>query len=62
MRRVEGLPADLPEAARRYLDALPAGRIVGFSMAPLDVTGVPAWKVALFLDDVETLPGNMRAG
>ncbi len=62
MRRVDGLPADLPEAARRYLDALPPGRVVGFSMAPLDRTGVPAWKVALFLDDGETLPGNMPSG
>ena len=49
--RIEGLPADLPEPARAYLDALPPGRIVGFPLAPLDRTGVPAWKTALFLDD-----------
>ena len=61
MRRVEGLPADLPDAGRLYLDAFPPGRIVGFSMAPLDRTGVPAWKVALFLDD-PTLPGAMPSG
>lgn len=61
MRRVEGLPADLPEAARAYLAALPAGRVVGFPMTSLDRTGVPAWKVALFLDDA-TLPGAMPSG
>ena len=62
MRRVEGLPADLPDAARAYLDALPPGRVVGFSTAPLDRTGVPAWKVGLFLDETDTLPGNMPSG
>ncbi len=62
MRQVEGLPADLPDAARAYLDALPAGRVVGFSMAPLDRTGVPAWKVGLFLDDAAALPGAMPSG
>ena len=62
MRAVEGLPADLPEAARAYLDALPPGRIVGFAMTPLDRTGVPAWKVALFLDDATALPGAMPSG
>ncbi len=62
MRRVEGLPADLPDAARAYLDALPLGRIVGFPLAPLDGTGVPAWKTALFLDERDTLPGNMPSG
>ncbi|MGI3898877.1 MAG: YcaO-like family protein [Janthinobacterium lividum] len=56
------LPADLPEAARRYIDALPAGRIVGFPMTPLDATDVPAWKVGLFLDDVHGLPGAMPSG
>ncbi len=57
-----GLPADLPDAARAYVEALPKGRLVGFPMAALDRTGVPAWKVALFLDDVEALPGNMPSG
>ena len=61
MRAVEGLPADLPDAARAYLDALPTGRVVGFSMAPLDRTGVPAWKVGLFLDD-DRFPGAMPSG
>ncbi|WP_375460596.1 YcaO-like family protein [uncultured Enterovirga sp.] len=62
MRRIEGLPADLPDAAHAYLAALPPGRIVGFPLAPLDRTGVPAWKTALFLDDAESLPGNMPSG
>ena len=62
MRPIQGLPADLPEAARAYLDALPPGRVVGFSMAPLDRTGVPAWKVGLFLDEAASLPGNMPSG
>jgi ribosomal protein S12 methylthiotransferase accessory factor len=62
LRPIEGLPAHLPDAARAYLDALPPGRIVGFSMSPLDRTGVPAWKVALFLDDSRDLPGAMPSG
>ncbi len=56
------LPADLPEAARRYIDGLPSGRFVGFPMTPLDTTGVPAWKVGLFLDDVHGLAGAMPSG
>jgi ribosomal protein S12 methylthiotransferase accessory factor len=62
MRRIEGLPSDLPDAARAYLDALPPGRIVGFPLAPLDRTGIPAWKTALFLDDASEMPGNMPSG
>ena len=56
------LPADLPEAARRYIDALPPGRFVAFPMTPLDRTGVPAWKVGLFLDDPQGLAGAMPTG
>ncbi|HKG77247.1 MAG TPA: YcaO-like family protein [Beijerinckiaceae bacterium] len=59
---MRGLPNDLPDAARAYLDALPKGRTIGFPLTPLDRTGVPAWKVALFLDDAERLPGNMPSG
>ena len=62
MRRIEGLPAELPEAARAYLAALPPGRVVAFPLAPLDRTGVPAWKAALFLEDASSLPGNMPSG
>ena len=60
--RVEGLPADLPDAARMYIEALPAGRLIGFPLTPLDRTGVPVWKVALFLDESAHLPGNMPSG
>ena len=56
------LPADMPEAALRYIDALPLGRYVGFPMTPLDATGVPAWKVGLFLDAAHGLPGAMPSG
>ncbi len=56
------LPSDLPEAARRYIAALPAGRFVGFPMTPLDRTGVAAWKVGLFLEDALALPGAMPSG
>ncbi|WP_245572987.1 YcaO-like family protein [Lichenihabitans psoromatis] len=59
---VTGLPEDLPDAARAYIEGLPQGRLVGFPMTGLDRTGVPAWKVALFLDDAGTLPGNMPSG
>ena len=59
---ITGLPADLPYAARAYLEALPKGRIVGFPITGLDRTGVPAWKVALFIDDAGKLPGNMPSG
>ena len=57
-----GLPADLPDAAIAYINGLPKGRLVAFSMTPLDRTGVPAWKVGLFLDDDGKLPGNMPSG
>ena len=56
------LPSDLPDAARHYIEALPKGRFVGFPMTPLDRTGVPAWKVGLFLDDAERLAGVMPSG
>ena len=59
---MSGLPADLPDAARAYVAGLPNGRLVGFSMAPIDRTGVPAWKVGLFLEDDGSLPGNMPSG
>ena len=59
---MSGLPADLPDAALAYIEALPKGRLVGFPMTPLDRTGVPAWKVALFLDAGSGLPGNMPSG
>jgi ribosomal protein S12 methylthiotransferase accessory factor len=57
-----GLPRDLPDAARAYLDALPKGRLVAFPLAGLDRTGVCAWKAALFLDEAHGLPGAMPSG
>ena len=60
-RLVSGLPADLPDAARQYLEAFPPGRIVGFPLAPLDRTGVPVWYVSLFLDD-EGFSGSVPSG
>ena len=53
-RRIEGLPAALPEPVRAYLDILPEGRIVGFPLAPLDRTGIPVWFVSLFLDGIRS--------
>ena len=44
------------QEARRAMD-----RVVGFPLAPLDRTGVPAWKVGLFLEDGR-LPGAMPSG
>ena len=60
-RRLSGLPGDLPDAARAYLDALPAGEVVGFPLTPLDRTGLPVWVVALFTDDPR-LEGVMPYG
>ncbi|GJD94127.1 YcaO-like family protein [Methylobacterium iners] len=64
-RRIEGLPAGLPEPVRAYLDVLPPGRVVGFPLAPLDRTGVPVWFVSLFLDDpffVGAMPSGIGYG
>jgi ribosomal protein S12 methylthiotransferase accessory factor len=64
-RTIEGLPSALPDAARAYLDVLPAGRVVGFPLAPLDRTGVPCWFVSLFLDDpyfVGAMPSGIGYG
>ncbi|MFD6317347.1 YcaO-like family protein [Methylorubrum thiocyanatum] len=64
-RRIEGLPARLPEAVRAYLDVLPEGRVVGFNLAGLDRTGIPVWFVALFLDDpfyVGAMPSGIGYG
>ncbi|MEN3213508.1 YcaO-like family protein [Methylorubrum populi] len=64
-RRIEGLPARLPDAVRAYLDVLPEGRVVGFNLAGLDRTGIPVWFVALFLDDpfyVGAMPSGIGYG
>ncbi len=62
MRRLSGgLPSDLPESARAYLDAFPAGEITAFPLTRLDRTGLPVWVVALFPDDPR-LSGIMPYG
>ncbi len=55
------LPSDLPDAARAYLDAFPAGELVAFPLTPLDRIGLPVWVVALFPDDPR-LEGIMPYG
>ncbi|MGB3739704.1 MAG: YcaO-like family protein [Pontixanthobacter sp.] len=57
-----GLPSDLPDAARAYLDAFPAGEIVAFPIDPIDRVGIPVWIVALFPDDEPRLGGVMPYG
>ncbi len=44
------LPQDIPDAAARYIDSMPPGRVELFSLAPLDQTGVACWN-AIFLND-----------
>ena len=57
-----GLPSDLPDAARAYLDAFPKGEIVGFPIDPIDRVGIPVWIVALFPEDEPRLDGVMPYG
>jgi ribosomal protein S12 methylthiotransferase accessory factor len=56
-----GLPQNLPDPVRAYMEALPPGRFSAFPLTALDRTGVPAWKVSLFLED-RSMPGNMPSG
>ena len=60
--RTTGLPADLPDAARAYLDAFPPGEIVAFPIDPIDRVGIPVWIVALFPDANPRLDGVMPYG
>lgn len=60
--RTHGLPADLPEAARAYLDAFPRGEIVAFPIDPIDRVGIPVWIVALFPEDEPALARVMPYG
>ena len=57
-----GLPSDLPDAARAYLDAFPKGEIVAFPIDPIDRLGIPVWIVALFPEDEPRLDGVMPYG
>lgn len=58
---MNGLPSDLPPAARAYLDAFPAGDVIAFPITGLDRVGLPVWVVALFPDD-PALDGIMPYG
>ena len=60
--RASGLPSDLPDAARLYLDAFPAGEIIAFPIDPIDRVGIPVWIVALFPDGQPLLDGVMPYG
>ena len=60
--KTTGLPADLPEAARAYLDAFPKGEIVAFPIDPIDRVGIPVWIVALFPENQPMLDGVMPYG
>lgn len=52
----------VPAIARAYMDAMPAGDWYLFDMSPLDRTGVPAWKAALFPHDPATAGCEMQQG
>ncbi|WP_174301748.1 YcaO-like family protein [Caulobacter sp. S45] len=58
---MRGLPSDLPDAARAYLDAFPAGELTAFPLTSLDRTGLPVWVTTLFPDD-SRLAGIMPYG
>ena len=57
-----GLPADLPDAARLYLDSFPKGEIVAFPIDPIDRVGISVWLVALFPEGEPLLDGVMPYG
>ncbi len=59
---ISGLPADLPDAARAYIDAFPKGEIVAFPIDPIDRVGIPVWIVALFAENEPLLDGVMPYG
>lgn len=46
-----GLPEDLADAGRAYVEAMPKGEIVAFPISPIDTLGLPVWIVALFPED-----------
>jgi ribosomal protein S12 methylthiotransferase accessory factor len=58
---IEGLPDGLGAAANQYLDAFPAGEVIGFPIHGIDRVGVPVWVVALFPKTPE-LAGIMPYG
>ena len=52
----------VPEIARAYIDAVPAGRWFLFDMSPLDFTAIPAWKAAYFPLDSEAACCELQQG
>ena len=52
----------VPEIARAYIDATPAGSWFIFDMSPLDVTGIPAWKAAYFPFDATAACCELQQG
>lgn len=52
----------VPDIARAYIDAMPAGDWFLFDMSPLDVTGVPAWKAAFIPADPSTAGCEVQHG
>jgi ribosomal protein S12 methylthiotransferase accessory factor len=52
----------IPDVVRAYMDALPPGDWFFFDMSPLDRTGVPAWKAALFPHDPAAAGCEMQQG
>lgn len=52
----------VPDVVGAYVDALSPGEWFCFDMSPLDVTGVPAWKVAFFPDDPAAAGCEMQQG
>ena len=39
-----GLPQDLDDAGRAYVEAMPKGEIVAFPISPLDTIGLPVCR------------------
>lgn len=61
MMRPSGLPRGLPDAARAYVEAFPAGELVAFPITGIDRVGLPVWVAALF-PDTPALDGIMPYG
>ncbi|WP_294171710.1 YcaO-like family protein [uncultured Sphingomonas sp.] len=52
----------VPAVVRAYTEALPPSDWFLFDMSPLDVTGVPAWKAAMFPHDPAAAGCEMQQG
>ncbi len=56
-----GLGDPLPDAARAYVEALPAGEVLAFALTPLDRVGLPVWALSFF-SPVPAMAGVMPRG